>query len=111
MDRTDSDILYGLYFNSLPAARQADPESKRSAHGQMGPLPGFWRTGILVERILENLRMAAVLYYSPVFIALWLVDRNTANQRYHQGQKLRVYGYSGRRHRWHYRGIPIYAVL
>lgn len=52
MDRTDSDILYGLYFNSLPIARQTGPEMERSTFGQMGTLPGIWRIGILVERII-----------------------------------------------------------
>lgn len=74
MDRTNSDILYGLCFSCLPVARQADPQSKRSAHGQVGPFPRFRRTGILVERNIQNLRLAAVLYYNPVFISLWLDD-------------------------------------
>lgn len=74
MDRTDSNILYGFCFNRLPVARQTDPEGERSAYGQMGPFPGFWRTGILVERIIEDLRLATILYYSPVFISLRLGD-------------------------------------
>lgn len=74
MGRTNSDILYGFCFSCLPVARQADPESERSAPGQVGPFPRFRRTGILVECSIKNLRLAAVLYYNPVFISLWLDD-------------------------------------